>query len=145
MGNNLRIRVEIKGDKEFLKNLKKISRNATRRALGKAAKAGMEPILKRMGVLAPVDTGKLEASFRSKFAYRSSRAVRVIAMTNMKLDPKKKSRHTYDFYQELGTSQHAAQPFARPAADEMAEIAIEITRSIMEKAVLEEVRNLGVR
>lgn len=137
----MRIRVEIEGVEQLISNLGKINKNATRRSLGKAAKAGAEPIAKRAKELAPVDTGKLKSSIRPKFAYRSSRAVRVEISSTLK--KKGKSWHSYDYYQEFGTSQHPAQPFMRPAADEQKEKAIEETRKAMELAVLEEVRRLG--
>lgn len=139
----MRIKVDIKGADELIKNLGKIGKNPSRRALGKATQAGAEPIVRRQKELAPVDTGRLRDSIRSKFAYRSSSRVTVEISSNMKLDPGKSSWHTHDFYQEFGTSQHPAQPFARPAADEKKELAVEIVRNVMQEAVLEEVRKLG--
>jgi len=137
----MRIRVEIKGSKELQNALKKIPKNATRRSLAKAAKAGAEPILRSAKQKAPVDTGRLRDSLRSTFAYQSSRAVRVQVASSLK--PKKGSWHSYDYYQEFGTSFHPAQPFMRPAVDEQHENAVEQTRKTMEEAVLEEVKKLG--
>lgn len=137
----MRIRVEIENADKLISNLKKISKNSTRRSLGKAAKAGAEPILKAAKEKAPVDTGRLRDSLRTKFAYQSSKAVRVQVVTNMK--PKGKSRLTYDVHQEYGTSHHPAQPFMRPAVDEQKDKAVEETRKTMEEAVLEEVKMLG--
>lgn len=137
----MRVRIEIQGVDELVRNLNKIPKNATRRSLAKAAKAGAEPILRSARQKAPVDTGRLRDSLRSKYAYQSSRAVRVEISSNMK--PKGSSWHSYDYYQEFGTSQHPAQPFMRPAADEQKEKAVEETRRMMEQAVLEEVRKLG--
>ena len=113
----MEIRVEIQGVDKMVSNLKKLNKTASRRALGKSAKAGAEPIVTRAKQLAPVDTGRLRDSIRSKFAYRSSNTVRVEISSNMKKKPGSKSWHTYDYYQEFGTSQHPAQPFMRPAAD----------------------------
>ncbi len=137
----MRIRVEIKGSKELKNALKKIPKNATRRSLAKAAKAGAEPILRSAKRKAPVDTGRLRDSLRSTFAYQSSRAVRVQVASNLK--PEGGSWHSYDYYQEFGTSFHPAQPFMRPAVDEQHANAVEQTRKTMEEAVLEEVKKLG--
>ena len=137
----MRIRVEIKGSKELQNALKKIPKNATRRSLAKAAKAGAEPILRSAKQKAPVDTGRLRDSLRSTFAYQSSRAARVQVASNLK--PEGGSRHSYDYYQEFGTSFHPAQPFMRPAVDEQHDNAVEQTRKTMEEAVLEEVKKLG--
>ena len=137
----MRIRVEIKGSNELKRALKKIPKNATRRSLGKAAKAGAEPILKSARQKAPVDTGRLRDSLRSTFAYQSSRAARVQVAPNLK--PEGGSRHSYDYYEEFGTSFHPAQPFMRPAVDEQHKNAVEETRVTMEVAVLEEVKKLG--
>lgn len=137
----MRIRVEIKGSKELKNALKKIPKNATRRSLAKAAKAGAEPILRSAKQKAPVDTGRLRDSLRSTFAYQSSRAVRVQVASSLK--PKGGSWHSYDYYQEFGTSFHPAQPFMRPAVDEQHANAVEQTRKTMEVAVLEEVKKLG--
>ena len=137
----MKIRVEIDGVDQLVSNLKKITKNSTRRSLGKAAKAGADPIVKSAKEKAPVDTGKLRDSLRSKFAYQSSRAVRVEVSSKMK--PQGKSWHSYDYYQEFGTSFHPAQPFMRPAVDEQHKKAVEETRRVMEQAVLEEVRKLG--
>lgn len=137
----MRIRVEIKGSKELKDALKKIPKNATRRSLAKAAKAGAEPILRSAKRKAPVDTGRLRDSLRSTFAYQSSRAVRVQVSSSLK--PEGGSWHSYDYYQEFGTSFHPAQPFMRPAVDEQHANAVEQTRKTMEEAVLEEVKKLG--
>ncbi len=137
----MRIEVEIKGDHELVRNLRKISKNATRKALSKAAKAGAEPIAKRMKELAPVDTGRLRDSIKTSFAYRSSNTARV--RIGPRIKPKEGYGVAYDVFQEYGTSDHPAQPYARPAADEKKELAIEIVRSVMQGAVLEEVRKLG--
>ena len=137
----MRIHVEIKGSKELKNALKKIPKNSARRSLGKAAKAGAEPILRSAKQKAPVDTGRLRDSLRSTFAYQSSRTARVRVASNLK--PEGGSRHSYDYYQEFGTSFHPAQPFMRPAVDEQHKNAVEETRVTMEVAVLEEVKKLG--
>lgn len=133
--------MEIEGADQLVKNLQRIGGNASRRSLSKATKAGAEPIVKRAKELAPVDTGKMRDAIRSKFAYQSSRAVRVEISSRMK--PEGKSWHSYDYYQELGTSHHPAQPFMRPAADEEQKRAVELVRKTVQDAVLEEVRRLG--
>ncbi len=137
----MRVRIKVEGADKLVKNLQRIGKTASRRSLSKATKAGAEPIVNKAKELAPVDTGKMRDAIRSKFAYQSSRAVRVEISSRMK--PEGASWHSYDFYQEFGTSHHPAQPFMRPAADYEKDRAVEIVRKTVQDAVLEEVRKLG--
>jgi HK97 gp10 family phage protein len=137
----MKITISLKDVEKLVADLKRIPKNSSRRALGKAAKAGAKPIETSAKKHAPVDTGKLESSIRSKFAYQSSNRATVHIGSNMK--PQGKSRHSYDYYQEFGTSFHPAQPFMRPAVDEQKDKAVDETRKELEKAVLEEVKRLG--
>ena len=73
------IDVEFKfdGDKKLVENLKKINRTASGRALRRAAKQGAEVIVQEAKHRAPVDTGLLRKSIRSKFMARRSESVTV--------------------------------------------------------------------
>jgi len=123
------------GDKKLIENLKKISRTASGRALRQAAKQGAEIIVQEAKRRAPVDTGTLRKSIRSKFGKRSSDSVTV------EIGPSSKAY--YGYFVEFGTSRMAAQPFLRPAIDEHKQRAAEETKQAMVEAVLGEVRRAG--
>lgn len=139
----LEVRVKIDGINDLMRNLNKIPKNASRRSLGKAAKAGAEPIERAAKQKAPVDTGRLRDSIYTKFAYQSSRVARVQISTNVK--PKGNAKYAYDFFQEFGTSYHPAHPYMRPAADEQENVAVEKVKETMAEAVLQEVKRYGHR
>lgn len=137
----MKVKITIEGADQLVKNLNRIGKTASRRSLRKSVQEGAKPIEKRMKEIAPVDTGKLRDSIRTKVAYQSSRAARVSIGPNIK--PHGNNRVGYDVFQEYGTSFHAAQPYARPAADYEKDQAVEIVRATVAEAILEEVKKLG--
>lgn len=132
-------KVEVKfsfdGDKKLVENLKKINRTASGRALRRAAKQGAEVIVQEAKRRAPVDTGLLRKSIRSKFKKRRSESVTV------EIGPSEKAY--YGYFVEFGTSKMAARPFLRPAADACYRQAAEETKQAVVEAVLEEVAKVG--
>jgi HK97 gp10 family phage protein len=131
----IQVQFKLDGDKKLAENLKKINRTAQGRALREAAKQGAEVIVQEAKRRAPVDTGTLRDSIRSKFVKRRSDSVTV------EIGPGPKGY--YGYFLEFGTSKMAARPFLRPAMDECNQRAAEETQHTMVEAVLEEVAKAG--
>lgn len=133
----MEISFKLNGDKELIKNLRKINTTAQKRALKKSAKAGAAPVVQEAKRRVPVDTGRTKRYLRSWTArQRPGEVIESIGVTA-------KTRAHVARFLETGTSKMAARPFLRPAMDEMQKKAAQETNDAMVEAVLEEVRKSG--
>jgi len=133
----MEISFKMDGDKELLRNLKRINNTAQKRALKKSAKAGASPVVQEAKRRVPVDTGRTKRYIRSWTAgQRTGEVTESIGVTA-------KTRAHVARFLELGTSKMTARPFLRPAIDEMQKKAAQETNDAMVEAVLEEVRKIG--
>lgn len=103
----------IDGGKEMARNLELFSRPVSRRILREALREGGEPMRSRMSQLAPYDpTTKTHLRDKIRIGHAVSDRETETAVA---VGPTTKG--FYGSFQELGTQDHAAQPFARPAFD----------------------------
>lgn len=115
---------KVLGIEELVRRLEAIDRNTRGVLLERAALAGAEPIRKSAEAKAPRRRGVLAAGIGTEVVKRSTRGVTV------RIGFRKED--FYGMFQELGTRNHAAQPFLRPAIDEQKEAAIvEVGRELL--------------
>lgn len=110
-------------------------------ALRRAAIAAMEPLREQMGALAPKETGQLARSMRTQpvKAQRAKGSVRFERQSGVQVQTGPAPASLIDRanagFQEFGTVEMTANPYARPAAIEkakavIASVKIELTAQI---------------
>jgi HK97 gp10 family phage protein len=116
------------GDKQLQRRLDALSKEARQEALVKAVMAGAEPVRARTAQLAPKGkTGKLRKNIIKVVTKKTDRDVEVGVGWG--------DEAWYGLFPELGTRQHSAKPFLRPAFDaevesSIKEIGAELNRGI---------------
>ena len=109
------ISVHVDGLKELEQNLKTLSERTSRSLLRQALVVAAEPVRARMAQLAP--SGDPEQPNLREEIGTGANARSEIDITDVAVAVGPTRRGYYGSFQELGTSFHGAQPFARPAFD----------------------------
>lgn len=107
------ITVKFEGGAELTKALEQLPLRASKRIQREALVDAGEAIAKRMAARAPHEPGKPDLRDAMTVSNSRGRDAQEVAVV---VGPSKAG--WYGAFQEFGTSQHGAQPFARPAFDE---------------------------
>ena len=119
--------VEIQGLAELDHALQQLAWPAARRALRKGMRAGANVVRNEARTKAPKRTGNLKRKIRTR--ERSEEG------GNMRFSVEIPRSAFYGRFIEYGTSQMAAKPFLRPAAENKTEEAVEMMRSALAEAI----------
>lgn len=110
------VNFRVEGLDDLEKQFDRLIDTTKRKTMQKALNAGMAPIKKEAKARAPVKTGLLKKSIRSKqMKFTDKPAVGLFVS----------SKAYYWYFIEHGTSKMAAAPFLRPAADSKHEEGVE--------------------
>ncbi len=109
------VTLKFEGGKALAANLDKLTARVSKRMVMECLKEAAEPLRTSMSRKAPHEPGKPD--LRDTMTISASRG-QDAKETAVAVGPSRAG--FYGSFQELGTSRHAAQPFARPAFDETA-------------------------
>lgn len=140
--------ISLAGDKEVIKNLKRLKITLQKKITRKALRAAAKPVLALAKTRVPRVTGERTDIIRKKLKIRALKRARgaigviIQAPTRIDLGIEATDRYYYPAAIELGTSDTSAQPFMRTSMKERNESSLKIVAAEVKKGIAETLRGV---